>query len=234
MLARDIMCAQVVSVTPDTGVPALAALMLREHVSTVMVLDDGVLVGVVNEADLMHRHEIGTERNPASRPWWLRLFAGERCPATYVESHAVKVADFMRADVITVPDDTPIATVIELLDTRGIRRVPVTKGNKLVGTIGRPDFVRALAASASDPDTQPPMDDERIHRALRAELESQPWWHPTQSRFTVQAGVVQFHGLVDSADAARAARVAAENLPGVTAIVDHRVNNAPSTRSGWW
>ena len=233
MLAKDIMCTHLVSVAPDTGVPEVAALMLREHLATIPVLDDGVLVGVVNEADLMHRHEIGTERDPSARPWWLRLFAGERCPSTYVESHAVKVADFMRADVISVSDDTPIAQVIDLLDTRGIRRLPVIRGGKLVGTIGRPDFVRALAASASGPDAQPPMDDEMIHRALRSELESQPWWHPTQSHFTVQAGVVQFHGLVDSADAARAARVAAENLPGVISIIDHRLNT-PVARSSWW
>jgi CBS domain-containing protein len=233
MLVRDIMRTRVVSVSPDTGVSELAELMLREHVSTVPVVDDGVLVGIVNEDELMHRHEIGTERDPASRPWWLRLFAGERCPATYVESHAAKVVDIMDTRVVSVSDDAPIARVVDLLDTRGIRRVPVVRADKLVGTIGRPDLVRALVASARNPDAEPPMDDELIHRALRSELESQPWWHPTQSRFTVQAGVVHFHGLVESAEEARAARVAAENLPGVGDVVDHRLD-ASGMRWGWW
>lgn len=233
MLARDIMRTRIVSVAPDTGVPEVAALMLREHLATVPVLQDGLLVGIVNEADLMHRHEIGTERDPTSRPWWRRLFAGEQCPATYVESHAGRVADIMCTRVVSVSDDTPVAQVVDLLDARGIRRVPVVRADRLVGTVGRPDLVRALAASARSPDAEPPMDDELMHRALRSELESQPWWHPAQSRFTVQAGVVHFHGRVDSAAAANAARVAAENLPGVGAVVEHRLA-VSGTRWGWW
>lgn len=233
MLVRDIMRTRVVSVAPQTAVPEVAALMLREHLSTLPVLADGRLVGVVSEGDLMHRHEIGTERNPSSRPWWLRLFAGELCPATYVESHAAKVADIMSTRVVSVGEDTPIIRVIELLDAHRIRRLPVVKAGRLVGTIGRADLVRVLAAAARDPDKEPPLDDERIHRALRSELESQPWWHPAQSRFTVQAGIVHFHGLVESAEEARAARVAAENLPGVVGVVDHRPD-ASQTRWGWW
>lgn len=233
MLVRDIMCTRIVSVSPDTGVPEIAELMLREHVSTVPVLADGEIVGVVSERDLMHRHEIGTQRNPSSRPWWLRLFAGEQCCVSYVESHAAKVADIMSTGVVSVSDDTPIAQVIELLDALGIRRLPVVKDDRLIGTIGRADLMRVLAASARNPDAEPPLDDERIHRALRAELESQTWWHPTQSRFTVHAGIVHFHGLVESAEEARAARIAAENLPGVNGVVDHRPV-ASEARWGWW
>lgn len=233
MLVKDIMRTRIVSVSPDTGVPEVAELMLREHLGTVPVLEDGVLVGVVNEAELMHRHEIGTQRDPATRPWWHRLFAGEPCPATYIESRAAKVADIMSTQVVSVSDETPIAEVVDLLDTRGIRRVPVIKADKLVGSIGRPDLVRALAASTRGPDAEPPMDDELIHRALRSELESQPWWRPTQSRFSVCAGVVHFHGLVESAQEARAACVAAENLPGVSGVVDHRLD-ASGLRWAWW
>ena len=70
------------------------------------------------------------------------------------------------------------------------------------------------------------MDDEAIHRALRAELESQPWWNPTQSHFTVIDGVVHFRGLVESEDEVKAARVAAQRLSGVQGIVDHRLDTS--------
>lgn len=178
----------------------------------------------------MHRHEIGTQRDPASRPWWLRLMTGEQCPATYVESHAVKVADIMISPVASVSEDTSIPEVVNLLDRHNLRRLPVVRAGVLVGSIGRADLVRALAAAASAPDAEPPLDDESIHRALRAELESQPWWHPTQSRFTVSSGVVHFRGLVECADEVTAARVAAERLPGVRDIVDHR---ADASAWGW-
>lgn len=226
MLVRDIMSARVVSVSPDTRVSEVVAVMLREHLSVVPVTEHGTLVGLVREANLMHRHELGTGRDPASRPWWLRLMTGEQCPATYVESHAFKVADIMETQVASVSEDSPLSEVVDLLDARNLRRVPVVSAGTLVGSVGRADLVRALAAAASPQSAQLPMDDEAIHRALRAELESQPWWYPTQSRFTVIAGVVHFRGLVESADEVTAARVAAEGLPGVQGIVDHRVDTS--------
>lgn len=226
MRVKDIMKQQVVSVTPGTAVSEVVAIMLREHISVVPVTEHGKLVGLVREVDLMHRHEIGTQRDPASRPWWLRLVTGEQCPATYVESHAVKVADIMITQTASVSEDTGIPEVIALLDARNLRRVPVVRAGTLVGSIGRADLVRALAAATSPQDAEPPMDDDAIHRALRAELESQPWWHPAQSRFTVTAGVVHFRGLVESADEKSAARVAAERLPGVQGTVDHRTDTS--------
>lgn len=226
MRVKDIMRTQVFSVSPHTSVPELAELMVREHLTAVPVLDGGVLVGIVSEIDLMHRHEIGTQRDPTSRPWWRRLLAGERCPAAYVESHASKVADIMCTDLVSVTEDTPIVDVVDLLDARNLRRVPVVRAGQLVGIIGRADLLRALVALAGDPTAQNPMDDELIHRALRCELDAQPWWSPSQCAFIVSDGVVHFHGLVESQDGVRAARVAAERMPGVRGIVDHRLDTS--------
>lgn len=226
MLVKDIMRTRVVSVSPGTELSEVVAMMLRENLSVIPVTDQGALVGLVREADLMHRHEIGTQRDPASRPWWLRLVAGEQCPATYVESRAVKVADIMNTQVPSVSEDTSIPEVVDLLDARNLRRVPVVRAGTVVGSIGRSDLVLALATAASAPDPEPPMDDEAIHRALRAELESQPWWNPTQSHFTVIDGVVHFRGLVESEDEVKAARVAAQRLSGVQGIVDHRLDTS--------
>ena len=76
----------------------------------------------------MHRHEICTQRNPVSRFWWLRLMAGEQCPARYVEAHAVKGADFMIARVAPVSEDTRITEVVDLLEAQNLRRVQVVPG----------------------------------------------------------------------------------------------------------
>ena len=74
MKVREIMTRSVVSVTPDTPVSELAELLIARRISAVPVLEGGALVGIVSEADLLHRYEIGTERRPAARPWWQRLF----------------------------------------------------------------------------------------------------------------------------------------------------------------
>ena len=233
MQVKEIMTKTIVSVAPGASVPEVAALLLRERISAVPVLEDGTLVGVISEADLMHRHEIGTERDPAARPWWVRLFAGEQSPASYVESHAVKVRDIMTTAVVSVSEDMPVAEVASVFESRNIRRVPVVSAGKVIGMVSRADLVRALATYARSPDPKRQASDAAIHSALLAELESQPWWHPIQSHLSVNDGIVHFYGLMESADEGDASRVAAENVPGVQGIEDHRVNAAGSQWAYW-
>jgi hypothetical protein len=57
---------------------------------------------------------------------------------------------------------------------------------------------------------------------LLTELARQHWWRPEWSAVTVIDGVVQFRGLIDTRDEIRAARVAAENVPGVRRVEDFR------------
>jgi len=63
MKALDVMVRDVVTVKPDEAVRLLA-----EHdVSALPVVDDKEnVVGIISEADLVHREEIGTEKQ---RPW---------------------------------------------------------------------------------------------------------------------------------------------------------------------
>lgn len=114
---------------------------------------------------------------------------------------------------------------------RGVRRVPVVSAGKVVGVVCRSDLVRALASCAARQDHQRPASDAAIHRALLAEMESQPWWHPTQSRLNVIDGVVHFYGLMESAGEGIAARVAADNVPGVQRVV--KGHRASATVSQW-
>ncbi len=228
MQVKDIMSTAVVSATPDTTVREAAALLLRERVSAVPVIDGDQLVGIVSEADLMHRHEIGTERDPAARPWWVRLFAGEASPASYVEAHAAKVGDVMTRPAVSVSQDMPAAQVARLFDARGLRRVPVVNAGKVVGMVSRSDLVRAFAASARQQDAASASNDDAIRDALLGELQSQLWWRPNQSHVRVMNGVVHYLGLIDSGDEVDAARVAAENVPGVRRVDDHRVSNLSS------
>jgi len=41
-------------------------------------------VGMVSEADLLHRDELGTQRDPATLPWWRRILAGDDAAEAYV------------------------------------------------------------------------------------------------------------------------------------------------------
>ena len=223
MNARDIMTSTVFTVTPDTTIREIADLLLSRRISGVPVLDGERLVGIVSEGDLLRRYEIGTDRRNAGNPWWMRFFQGAIDPAEYVKSHAVRAADVMTRAVVSVAEDTPAPRIAGLFEKHGIKRVPVLRGQRLVGIVTRANLVQALARTARP--EQSPQSDGIIRSKLIGELGMQEWWHST-SNAVVEDGIVHFWGVYESEDAKRAARVAAENVPGVRGIVDHRVNGA--------
>ncbi len=74
MRALDVMVHDVVTVHPDTDVADAIRLRAEHDLSALPVVDKaGNLVGVLSEADLIHRVEIGTEKR---RPWWQEAVTG--------------------------------------------------------------------------------------------------------------------------------------------------------------
>ena len=220
MRAKDVMTKAVVTVEPDASVTALAELLCDRRISGVPVVAGGKVVGMVSEGDLLRRYEIGTDR--FENRWWSRLFASHPGSAEYVRSHARRVADIMTQPVICVNEDTPVADIVSLFEAHRIRRVPVARDEQLVGLVSRADLVLALAAKARRSIAQAAAGDKAIREQLVDELEHQPWWQRYSSMLTVTQGVVHYWGMLDSEDEKRAARVAAENIPGVRNVVDHR------------
>lgn len=229
MRTRDIMTQSVTSVTPETSVLDVAALMVDKRVNAVVVISAGVVVGIVSEADLLHRYELGTQRDLAARPWWRRVFDVDADAGSYVEAHAMKVRDVMTTDVITVDENTSAADIAALFEQHKIRQAPVVKQGSMVGIVSGADFVRALVERTQQEPAGHPMGDEAIRRALLDELALQSWWYPDRSDVTVRGGVVHFSGQVNSLDEKAPARVAAENIPGVRAVHDDRSPVVPTT-----
>jgi CBS domain-containing protein len=223
MKASDIMTSPVITVEPDTSVKEIAQLLFERRISAVPVLENGRLAGLVSEADLLHRQEIGTDRAVRPGAWWLRLFSADRSPEEYIKSHARRAREIMSRDVATVAPDTPVAQIATLLETRGIKRVPVVHGGRLVGIVSRSNLVQALAVKPA-PEAVRPEDDDAIRASLLAELERQPWWRrQVTGNVLVTDGVVHYWGTLDSEDERAAARIAAENISGVKRVEDHRV-----------
>jgi CBS domain-containing protein len=223
MKASDLMTTGVVSVRPDTTVHEIASLLVARAISGVPVVGGGTVVGVVTAGDLVRRHEIGTDRaSSRHRRWWRRLVEGDTAPRDYVKAHARCASDVMTTPVVSVQRDAPIARIIDLFERHGIRRVPVLDGLRLVGILSRSDILKAFAALAPAAGRQR-SDDESIFASLVGELSRQPWWRD-ESSVTVCRGTVHYWGVFHSDDERVAARVAAQNVPGVRGIRDHRVH----------
>ena len=68
MNAKDIMTTPAITIAPDTPIREIVALLLEKRISGVPVVANGRVIGVVNEGDLLHRHEIGTDGDAPSDP----------------------------------------------------------------------------------------------------------------------------------------------------------------------
>lgn len=223
MNARDIMTRPVVTITPDTMLADAAALLAEHRISGLPVVERDRLVGMVSERDLLRHGEMGA-RSP-KQPWWACMFRELPDPVDYVKAHGVRAGDVMTMPVVSVGEDAPAPRIAALLDKRGVRRVPVMRGERLVGIVTRADLVRSMRLAASQSRLRVWQSDDTIRARLLEELDKQAWWS-SSSNVQVTRGIVRFSGIYHGEDAKRAARVAAENIPGVRGVEDDRVDGA--------
>jgi CBS domain-containing protein len=221
MRAIDVMVRDVVTVHPDTGVAEAIKLLAENDVSALPVLDkDGNLVGVLSEADLIHRSEIGTEKH---RPWWLEAVTGASTLAEeFAKSHGKKVGEVMTDGVISVTEDTPLSEIAALFERKRIKRVPVVKDGKLVGIVSRSNLIQALASVVGRMD-QHDETDRQIRLELLSRLKDQPWTGFGDRNITVGDRVVHLWGLVGSEVERKALLALAEGVPGVSRVSDEMI-----------
>jgi CBS domain-containing protein len=225
MHAMDVMTTNVITVAPDTSVQQLAALLSNHGISGVPVVNAAdELVGIVSEGDLLHRAETGTERRTKKRRarWFDSLGSDRELARDYVKSHGRTVKDIMTREVVSVSETTDLADVANLLETKGIKRVPVLRDDKLVGIVSRANLVRALTAMKSQPATNTDTDDFNLGHKLLAELQRQEWFRVGAVDIIVRDRVVHLWYSDDQSEAERQAlRVAAENTAGVRGVEEH-------------
>ena len=220
MRAIDVMTSEVVTVSDNASVAAVAKLLAERSISAVPVVDAANrVIGMVSEGDLLHRTETGTERR---RSWWLDMLAStNQLAGDYIKSHSGLVKDVMTRDVISVSDTTPVADIAIVLETNRIKRVSVLRDGKLVGIVSRANLVRALATLGDQPSSDTEIDDLSIRDKLLAELKAQRWAEVSPANVTVKDGVVHLWSSYLSEQEKRALIVAAENTPGVRRVEDH-------------
>lgn len=147
---RDIMSPDPLTVTPDMTVTETARLMVENRIGALPVLDEGRLIGIVTEGDLIMQ-DVKLEF-----PTYLHLLDGFIMypPATAkFESElrkavAADVRAVMSDDPVTVQADASVEDAATLLVEREVSRLPVLDGETLVGVVSKSDIVRSLLAEA--------------------------------------------------------------------------------------
>ena len=218
MRAHQIMTRPVITVTPETTIAEAAATMLRRHISGLPVVDAaGKLVGIVSEGDFIRRSELGTQRK---RGRFLAFILGPGQAATdFVHEHGRKVAEVMTPEPLTVTEDTRLEAVVALMEKNHVKRLPVMRGDRIVGIVSRANLLQAVASLArAIPD--PTADDDHIRNRIIDTLHKNEWC-PQSLNIIVHDGIVHLGGIVIDERSRQASIVAAENVTGVKKVHDH-------------
>ena len=118
--AKDVMTTPVIAVRTSDTVGRVARTLLRHRISGVPVLDDfGLMVGIVSEGDLLARR--------ADR------FTAE---------------DVMTPTVFTADEGTPVTEVARRMVRHQINRIPIVRGEELVGIVTRADVLNEHAETS--------------------------------------------------------------------------------------
>ncbi len=119
MLIRDLLRNQVtISAEAHQTVLEVARLMVEHNIGAVPVLQDGQMVGIFSERDLMIRVVVAG-KDPAQTP----------------------VSQVMTEDPLTVAPDDPLETCMTLMKRHGFRHLPICAGRELRGVISLRDIL---------------------------------------------------------------------------------------------
>jgi CBS domain-containing protein len=149
MQVKDVMTPNVICIGANEPVLKAAGLMLQNRISGLPVIDkDGELVGIVTEGDFLRRSELGTQRR---RPKWLEFILGPgRLAQEYTHSAGRKVEEIMTPDPRTIGENEALEAVVDTMERHHVKRLPVTRGGRVVGIISRADLMHALASLSRD------------------------------------------------------------------------------------
>jgi CBS domain-containing protein len=207
---RELMTADVATVTPETPLRDAARVLAERGISGMPVVDaDGAVVGVLSEGDILVKE--GAERPKGGLLGWLLE------PGLWSETklEARTAGDAMTAPPITIGPGRPVHEAARLMLAEGVNRLPVVDDGRLVGILTRADLVRAF--SRDDEQIRTEIVDEVLRRTL--------WIEPGRITVRVEDGVVTLEGRVDTPTDAELLPRFVERVPGVVSV-ESRVTSA--------
>jgi len=153
MKVRDIMTAEVVVAEPDTSVNLVARLMASRDISGVPVVEDGRLVGIVTELDLIVRN---TRLEPPAFFALLDARIPLETPTHYRERirHMLGTLarDVMTEKVVSVGPDEELESLAEIMVKQRVNPLPVVEDGRLVGIVSRSDIIAMMAWDLDEQD----------------------------------------------------------------------------------
>jgi CBS domain-containing protein len=138
-LVKDLMTPQVVTVGPATPFKEIAARLAEHRVSAVPVVDDGRVLGVVSEADLLLKEEFPDPDQD------IPLFWTKRRRLEQGKAAGTTARELMSVALVSISPDATVAEAARRMHAAGVKRLPVVgEGGRLVGIVSRGDLLKVF------------------------------------------------------------------------------------------
>jgi CBS domain-containing protein len=116
---KEVMTTGVKACEPTATVVEAAKLMAQEDVGPTPIVEDGRLVGIVTDRDIV-----------------------VKAVAQGKDVNSTKIGDIASRDLVTISPDMDMNDALELMAENQVRRLPVVEGDRLVGIVAQADIAR--------------------------------------------------------------------------------------------
>jgi CBS domain-containing protein len=177
-MTKDVVC-----IGEHTAYKDIVETLVRHSVSAVPVItSDGYIVGVVSEADVLHKMEY------AGQDPHRRLLERKRRRVNRAKAGGEIAAELMTEPPVTISPQATIGGAAALMDAESVKRLPVVNAQgHVVGIVSRSDLLRVYLRG--DDDIRAEIEEQVLLRAL--------WMEPGTIAVAVRKGVVSLGGTVD-------------------------------------
>lgn len=200
----DVMTKDVVSVREDIPYRDIVDVLISRRVSAVPVVDgSGRLVGLVSEADLLHKVEAADGPSPRIFDAWRRR--GDRAKAG-----GRTAAEVMTSPVVTAELSLSLAAAARRMHREHVKRLPVVDSGYLMGIVTRSDLLKVHRRT-----------DDEIHRDIVDEVLRQVMvMKDAPVRVECSDGVITLAGRVQFRSTAELIAQLTRQVPGVVDVAD--------------
>jgi CBS domain-containing protein len=146
LLVRDVMTNDPKCITADTSLSDATRLLLSYVFTGVPVIDDKKRpIGMVTQGDLIYKGGLPL------RLGLLKESDQESRESLIKQLGSRYVSEVMTTPVVTIPSDRLLTEAVELMEERGVKRLPVTDAEgSLIGMLSRVDIFRTVMREAPD------------------------------------------------------------------------------------
>ena len=122
MQIKDVMISPVVTATPNDNISKIAKIMSKNHISSIVIVENGIPVGIATARDFL-----------------------DRVLSQNLDPETTQINQIMSTDLITLNPESRILDALKVMKQTNFSQFPVMEKNKLVGIISLNDLMLFLS-----------------------------------------------------------------------------------------